>query len=74
MSDYRLQLLYGNTAMADHAQQVQQASVTCPHCHTQGGYVARVHRSWWQRLFFPSRKRFLCMECDKEFWTKSHLS
>ncbi|MBK8452924.1 MAG: hypothetical protein WAQ53_04855 [Thiofilum sp.] len=68
MSDYRLQLLYGNTAMADHAQQVQQASVTCPHCNTKGGYVARVHRSWWQRLFFPSRKRFLCMECDKEFW------
>ena len=67
MSDYRLQLDYGNNLLRDTGA-LQKNPVSCPHCHTKGGYVARVHRSWWQKLFFSQRKRYQCMECDKEFW------
>ncbi|WP_162596605.1 hypothetical protein [Thiofilum flexile] len=65
------QLLYGNTAMADHAEAVKQNQIICPHCQKVDGYVSRLHRNWWQRFFSPNRKYFLCQECDRTFWAES---
>ncbi|CAA6813991.1 MAG: Unknown protein [uncultured Thiotrichaceae bacterium] len=41
----------------------------CPRCELPGGYMLRIPRGMWHRLFFLKKKRYLCQECGHRFYT-----
>lgn len=41
----------------------------CPNCRIPGGYLVRIPRGVWRRLFFLKQKHYLCRECGHKFYT-----
>lgn len=41
----------------------------CPRCELPGGYMLRIPRSKWRRLFHINKKHYLCQECGHRFYT-----
>lgn len=53
-----------------HASGEIEDTTLCPNCETPGGYMLRIPRARWRRLFFLKDKHYLCRECGHKFYTK----
>lgn len=54
------------------AEEVEEFTV-CPRCELPGGYMLRIPRSKWRRLFHIKKKHYLCQECGHRFYTNASV-